>query len=79
MAQFNSIRELPQNAHIKDCILILDGRTSELLSQVISLDHLIEFGIKDLSRVDKKKRPQPHAISIYFITNDSLKHLYQDF
>lgn len=72
LSEFTKIKEMPENIASSECILVLDNLTSKLLSRVISLDHIFEFGFKDLVRVDKKKKSEPNAISIYFISSDSI-------
>ena len=79
LAEFAKIKEMPENLASSECILVLDAVTSKLMSRIISLEHIFEFGFKDLVRVDKKKKAEPNAISIYFIGADSLKYLFEDF
>ena len=70
---------LPQNSKCKDCVLVLDNHTSHFLSLILPMQEIIRLGIKQLCRVDKKKKPIPSAMAIYFIECKSIQFLFQDF
>lgn len=68
LSRFQIIKSLPKNAKTKSCILILDTITASILSDILTLEELLEAGIQSLERVDKIRKPQPSSIAIYYIS-----------
>lgn len=60
-------------------MLVLDKVTSPALSRLLSVEELLECGVSDLASAEKKKKPIPSAVSIYYISSVSLPKLYEDF
>ena len=58
-------------------MLIIDDRTKEILTSLVS--DFFSLGVKNITKISLKKKPEPNNLGIYFICEESLPFLIEDF
>lgn len=76
-----TIEKLKEDGKMRDSLLILDKKTSQVLDKFISLIDIIEFGVVSIENIDKKRKPFKQFHAIYFVepSEDSIEKILRDF
>jgi hypothetical protein len=65
------------NQKCADLMLILDETTQHILSSVVQ--EFLALGVKNVTRASLIKKPLPNYVGLYFISKESLSHVFEDF
>lgn len=73
--------KLREDGHMRDSLLILDKKTSQVLDRFVSLIDLIDYGVVSIENIDRKRKPFKQFHAIYFVepSEDSIQKIIQDF
>ena len=77
----NNCPNLAPGKSRKNCLLILDDRTSLILDQFISMVSLIEAGVIGIERLSLKRKQFLHFHAMYFVepTDENIELIKKDF
>lgn len=57
----------------------MDDKTRQILSKILKTENILDYGIKANLNASIKKKAEPNAMAIYYISKESLEYLIRDF
>ena len=72
---------LSKNGNKKNCLLILDDKTTKIIDKFMGIIDLIEGGIIGIEKLSAKRKKFPQFHAIYFVepSPESIQHILNDF